>query len=143
MEPMACKMSWRLWNLNEDDVRYEVYNYRDGEMANENTFKDRAYDGEAQKRVFVENNWDPVTVADAAWSAKIRLRGGLKSPIVTEIKRGGTVTVLEQYDNWARVMTPDGHIGYMHKWKMKKEDFSGCDGRKSETKSKSDRAVSL
>lgn len=31
------------WNLNEDDVRYEVYNYRDGEMANENTFKDRAY----------------------------------------------------------------------------------------------------
>ena len=79
----------------------------------------QAYDGEAQKRVFVENNWDPVTVADAAWSAKIRLRGGLKSPIVTEIKRGGTVTVLEQYDNWARVMTPDGHIGYMHKWKMK------------------------
>lgn len=73
----------------------------------------QAYDGEAQKRVFVENNWDPVTVADAAWSAKIRLRGGLKSPIVTEIKRGGTVTVLEQYDNWARVMTPDGHIGYM------------------------------
>ena len=33
----------KLWNLNEDDVRYEVYNYRDGEMANENTFKDRAY----------------------------------------------------------------------------------------------------
>ena len=32
----------------------------------------QAYDGEAQKRVFVENNWDPVTVADAAWSAKIR-----------------------------------------------------------------------
>lgn len=29
------------------------------------------------------------------------------------------MTVLEQYDNWARVMTPDGHIGYMHKWKMK------------------------
>ena len=23
----------KLWNLNEDDVRYEVYNYRDGEMA--------------------------------------------------------------------------------------------------------------
>ena len=33
----------KLWNLNEDDVRYEVYNYRDGEMANENTFKERAY----------------------------------------------------------------------------------------------------
>ena len=30
----------------------------------------QAYDGEAQKRVFVENNWDPVTVADAAWSAR-------------------------------------------------------------------------
>ena len=74
----------------------------------------QAYDGEAQKRVFVENNWDPVTVADAAWSAKIRLRGGLKSPIVTEIKRGGTVTVLEQYDNWARVMTPDGHLSLIH-----------------------------
>ena len=33
----------KLWNLNEDDVRYEVYHYRDGKMENENTFKDRAY----------------------------------------------------------------------------------------------------
>ena len=33
----------KLWNLNEDDVRYEVYNYRDGKIANESTFKERAY----------------------------------------------------------------------------------------------------
>lgn len=79
----------------------------------------QAYDSEAQKRVYVENIWEPVTVANVAWKAKIRLRGGLKSPIVTEVGRGKEVIVLKQYDNWSRVMTPDGHIGYMHKWKMK------------------------
>ena len=80
----------------------------------------QAYDGEAQKRVFAENNWDPGYGGRCGVERQDPLkRGGLKSPIVTEIKRGGTVTALEQYDNWARVMTPDGHIGYMHKWKMK------------------------
>lgn len=79
----------------------------------------QAVDSDSHKRVFVENNWEPVTIAEAAWSAKIRLRGGLKSPIITKVKRGDTVTVLEQYDNWSKVMTQDGHIGYMHKWKMK------------------------
>ena len=31
------------WYLNVDDVKYEAYNYRDGELANENKLKDSAY----------------------------------------------------------------------------------------------------
>lgn len=32
----------RKWYLNVDDVKYEAYNYRDGELANENKLKDSA-----------------------------------------------------------------------------------------------------
>lgn len=89
------------------------------------------FDDGSQKRVFVENDFEPITVAEASWGAKIRLKGGLKSPIVTKVKRGDAVTVLEQYDDWSKVMTQDGHIGYMYNWKIKdiheetlKSDFS-------------------
>ena len=118
------------WDANEEILVYalpEEIVKSDETTVDEDGKKILYRDGDAvylslaliQKYTDVRLQAYPVTVADAAWSAKIRLRGGLKSPIVTEIKRGGTVTVLEQYDNWARVMTPDGHIGYMHKWKMK------------------------
>ena len=30
------------WYLGHEDVRYEVYNYKDGELANENKLKDSA-----------------------------------------------------------------------------------------------------
>lgn len=30
------------WYLNVDDVKYEAYNYRDGELANENKLKNSA-----------------------------------------------------------------------------------------------------
>ncbi len=79
----------------------------------------QAYDSEKHKRVFVENTWEPVTVASVSFGAKVRLKGGVKSPILTKIKRGDEVTVLEQFDHWLKVVTEDGHIGYVMKWKMK------------------------
>ena len=77
------------------------------------------FDSDTRKRVFVENGSGKVTVAETAWGAKVRLKGGLKSAIVTGVKRHDAVTVLEQYDHWLKVMTEDGHIGYVLKWKMK------------------------
>lgn len=77
------------------------------------------FDSDTRKRVFVENGSGQVTVAEVAWGAKVRLKGGLKSAIVTGVKRHDAVMVLEQYDHWLKVMTEDGHIGYVLKCKMK------------------------
>lgn len=76
------------------------------------------YDSGPWKRVYVENQWDPVSVASVKADGKIRLRGGVKSPIITEVYEGEAVTVLETLDHWSRVMTQDGHIGYMFNRKL-------------------------
>lgn len=76
------------------------------------------YDSSPWKRVYVENQWDPISVASVKSDGKLRLRGGVKSPIITEVCKGDNVTVLETLDHWSRVMTQDGHIGYMFNRKL-------------------------
>lgn len=42
----------------------------------------------------------------------VRLRGGYKSEILTDIESGDLVQLIEEYDRWAKVRTDDGLIGY-------------------------------
>ena len=86
--------------LNYTDVRFQLH------------------DEEAPMRLYVENTWDPEVKAEVQWSGAVRKLGGYKSPILTEAKRGSQVTVLETMENWSRVMTADGHIGYMFNHKL-------------------------
>ena len=87
-----------------------VLNYTDIRLS--------AYDGGEYRRVYVENGREPVAVADVDWDGKVRVRGGVKSPVITQAQKGDTVVVLETLENWARVMTQDGHIGYMYSRKL-------------------------
>ena len=43
----------------------------------------------------------------------IRYRGGVKSPILTEVPKGAEVFVLEQMEKWSEVVTSDGYVGYI------------------------------
>ncbi len=49
----------------------------------------------------------------------IRYRGGVKSPILTDVKKGDTLWILEEGDNWSKVRTGDGYIGYIQKKYLK------------------------
>lgn len=49
----------------------------------------------------------------------VRYRGGVKSPILTEVKQEDTLWVLEEGDNWSKVRTHDGYIGYIQKKYLK------------------------
>lgn len=49
---------------------------------------------------------------------ELRVKGGIKSPILTELEKGTEVIVLEPMDEWCRVATIDGLIGYVKNKKL-------------------------
>ena len=49
----------------------------------------------------------------------VRYLGGIKSPIITDVTEGITVTVLDQMDTWSQILTPDGYIGYIKNNRLK------------------------
>ena len=53
---------------------------------------------------------------------KVRYRGGVKSDILKDMNEGDTVYVLEEMEDWAKVQTTDGIIGYVE---IKRYDRSG------------------
>lgn len=65
------------------------------------------------KRVFVDTSWEPVSRAVVRRGGMVREKGGVKSPIITELSKGDTVTVLETMDKWSKVRTADGFVGYI------------------------------
>lgn len=48
-------------------------------------------------------------------SAQIRRKGGIKSDILTELSGENVAVVLEELENWYKVRTEDGFIGYVKK----------------------------
>ncbi|MBD5545364.1 MAG: SH3 domain-containing protein [Lachnospiraceae bacterium] len=65
-----------------------------------------------------------VTVADIKKNAKIRYQGGIKSPILEDLQKGDTVTVLETMEKWSKVKTADSVIGYVENKRLTDErDF--------------------
>lgn len=52
---------------------------------------------------------------------QLRVKGGIKSPILTELAKDSTVIVLEAMDNWSKVSTTDGIIGYVKNSKLNGE----------------------
>lgn len=73
-------------------------------------------------RVMIVSEWGETTVATVKKDTQVRYRGGVKSPILTELKKKDEVTVLENEDNWKKVRTKDGFIGYVKKSALKKEE---------------------
>lgn len=89
-----------------------------GLVLNYTDIRCQLFDHKEAKRIYIENNWDAAAKAVVRWNGKVRRLGGYKSPILTEVKRGSTVLVLEQLENWSKVMTEDGHIGYLYQRKL-------------------------
>ena len=73
-------------------------------------------------RVMIVSEWGETTVATVKKDTQVRYRGGVKSPVLTELKKKDEVTVIENEDNWRKVRTKDGFIGYVKKSALKKEE---------------------
>lgn len=73
------------------------------------------------KRVFVFDNWDDYSVATVSRRESVRLLGGIKSEVLTTLKAGDKVKILESMESWSKVQTEDGYIGYMRNNRMRNE----------------------
>lgn len=71
-----------------------------------------AYDTPVARAV-ITSQWGSVQTAEIKRDTAVRYQGGVKSPILTEVKKSDKVTVLEDEDNWMKVGTADGFIGYV------------------------------
>ncbi len=64
-------------------------------------------------RVLVTFGSRNITTAVMRRDSAVRRLGGIKSPIITDVTEGTTVTVLDQMEKWSQILTPDGYIGYV------------------------------
>lgn len=84
-----------------------------GLVANYTDIRVSAYDSALNKRIFINNTWDALNKAVVKNDSNIRVKGGVKSPIVTWSAKGSHVTVLESMKRWDKVRTEDGFVGYV------------------------------
>nr|WP_286151768.1 glycosyl hydrolase family 18 protein [Sporofaciens musculi] len=73
-------------------------------------------------RVMIVSDWGDMTVASVKKNTQVRYQGGVKSPILTQIKKKDEVTILENEGDWKKVRTKDGFIGYVKSKALRKEE---------------------
>lgn len=61
----------------------------------------------------VYTEWGVKQTLEIAKDTQVRLKGGIKSPILRQVSKGDTVEVLEQMETWSKVKTADAIIGYV------------------------------
>ena len=64
-------------------------------------------------RVMIVSDWGETPVAQVKKNTQVRYRGGVKSPVLSEVSKKDEVVVLEEEENWKKVCTKDGFIGYV------------------------------
>ena len=85
-----------------------------------------AYVYDNPSRIAIQHQFTSVNTATVKKDTSIRYRGGIKSPILTDVSEGTTLIYMEALENWVQVATMDGYIGYIQKDKlsdMEKKDF--------------------
>lgn len=97
---------------------------KDGKVYLSLTFVQRytdmdVYMGEAPSRIIIQNQFQNVNTASVQKDTYVRYRGGIKSPVLTQVKKGDTLIYLEEYEEWVQAATMDGYIGF-----VKKSDIS-------------------
>lgn len=72
-------------------------------------------------RVLIQTKWGNVTKAAVKKKTQIRVKGGIKSKILRELAKGDTLIKLEEMDDWTKVATEDGLIGYVQNKRLGQE----------------------
>ena len=101
----------------EDGVAYVALEYVQKHTAMEYHYM------EEPNRVQITNEFGEIPVVEAKKKSEVRYRAGIKSPILTEVKKGDLLYVLDEGENqvekWTKVRSADGYIGYIKDNKLK------------------------
>lgn len=89
-----------------------------GLIANYTDVRMSVYDTAEHKRVYIHNIWTEEKKASVASKGNVRVKGGIKSPVITRVEKGSVVTVLETMEKWDKVRTEDGYIGYVEQKRL-------------------------
>lgn len=92
-----------------------------GLIMNYSDIRQQSFDTSQIKRVFIDTVWGTVKTAQVRKKSILRVKGGIKSDIITELSEKSTVQVLESMDKWSKVRTEDGYIGYVQNRRLEKE----------------------
>ena len=65
--------------------------------------------------------WGEATVATVNKKTQVRVKGGIKSPILAQLEKGEQVEILERMETWCKVKTVDGIIGYTENKRLSEE----------------------
>jgi spore germination protein YaaH len=68
---------------------------------------------EDPKRIIITSQWGSYETATVRVNSTVRVKGGIKSPILTNVSARDELEVIETGDKWTRVMTSDGVVGYI------------------------------
>lgn len=68
--------------------------------------------------IVITNVWGDIETASVKKATTIRVKGGIKSPILADVEKGTELTVIETDTKWTKVMTDDGIIGYIRSNKL-------------------------
>ena len=70
-------------------------------------------------RVVITSKFGERQTAKVKDDSQVRILGGVKSPVLEEVKKGDKLTVLEDVSDWKKVCTKSGIVGYIQKSKLK------------------------
>lgn len=76
-------------------------------------------------RAVLTTSWSEHQAADIGKDTAVRYQGGVKSDILTDLSAGDKVVILEEMENWSKVATVDGYLGYVENKRL--------ENRRSET----------
>ncbi len=66
-------------------------------------------------RLVINSEWGEISYADTKGKTALRILGGPKSPVLTELEAGTKLTWIDDAGKWSHVKTEDGYIGYVKK----------------------------
>ena len=69
-------------------------------------------------RIAIQYKFKNVKTVTVKKNTSIRYRGGIKSAILTSVKKDTKLRLIEEMENWDQVATDDGYIGYIDKKKV-------------------------
>ena len=79
-------------------------------------FSFEEYTGPNRVRMYTE--WGERQEATVTRDTNLRVTGGVKSAVVTEVPSGSRVIILDKMETWCKVETEDGMIGYIENRRM-------------------------
>ncbi len=65
------------------------------------------------KRVFIDTDWKEALEGTAKKNTEIRVEPDNKSKVIIEVEKDTKLLILEEEDDWTKVRTEDGFVGYL------------------------------